>query len=115
MDQSQSVTSGIGQRLRELRLKRGLNQQDLASEEISVSYVSLIETGKRIPSEAVLKTLAERVGCSVDYLRSGRNDKRVKELELKIAFGDMALRNGANGEALQSFSEALAHAPLLGE
>ncbi|MDH6138640.1 MULTISPECIES: helix-turn-helix domain-containing protein [Kitasatospora] len=115
MDQSQSGTNGIGQRLRELRQKRGLNQQDLASADISVSYVSLIETGKRIPSEAVLKTLAERVGCSVDYLRSGRDDKRVKELELKIAFGDMALRNGANGEALQSFSEALAHAPLLGE
>ncbi|WP_329565022.1 helix-turn-helix domain-containing protein [Kitasatospora sp. NBC_01266] len=115
MDQSQSGTNGIGQRLRELRQKRGLNQQDLASADISVSYVSLIETGKRVPSEAVLKALAERVGCTVDYLRTGRDDVRVKELELKVAFGDMALRNGANGEALQSYSEALANAPLLGE
>ncbi|WP_327067502.1 helix-turn-helix domain-containing protein [Kitasatospora sp. NBC_01250] len=115
MDQSQSGTNGIGQRLRELRQKRGLNQQDLASADISVSYVSLIETGKRAPSETVLKALAERVGCTVDYLRTGRDDARVKELELKVAFGDMALRNGSNGEALQSYSEALANAPLLGE
>jgi transcriptional regulator with XRE-family HTH domain len=115
MDQSQSETNGIGQRLRELRQKRGLNQQDLASDDISVSYVSLIETGKRAPSDTVLKTLAERVGCTVDYLRTGRDDARVKELELKVAFGDMALRNGANGEALQSYSEALANAPLLQE
>ncbi|MGW4384001.1 helix-turn-helix domain-containing protein [Kitasatospora sp. NPDC004531] len=115
MDQTQSGTGGIGQRLRELRLKRGLNQQDLASEDISVSYVSLIETGKRAPSEAVLKSLAERVGCSVEYLRTGHDDATVKELELKVAFGDMALRNGSNGEALQSFSEALASAPLLSD
>ncbi|GAA5015854.1 helix-turn-helix domain-containing protein [Kitasatospora paranensis] len=115
MDQTQSGTSGIGQRLRELRLKRGLNQQDLASEDISVSYVSLIETGKRAPSETVLRSLAERVGCSVEYLRTGHDDATVKELELKVAFGDMAMRNGSNGEALQSYSEALASAPLLSE
>ncbi|KQV18866.1 helix-turn-helix domain-containing protein [Kitasatospora sp. Root107] len=115
MEQPQSSTGGIGQRLRELRQKKGLNQQDLASADISVSYVSLIETGKRAPSDAVLKALAERVGCSVEYLRTGRDDARVHELELKIAFGDMAMRNGANGEALQSYSEALAAAPFLSE
>ncbi|GAA2265083.1 MULTISPECIES: helix-turn-helix domain-containing protein [Kitasatospora] len=112
MEQPQN---GIGQRLRELRQKRGLNQQDLASADISVSYVSLIETGKRVPSEAVLRALAERVGCSVEYLQTGRDDAHVKDLELKIAFGDMAMRNGANGEALQSYSEALASAPFLSE
>ncbi|MFI5531730.1 helix-turn-helix domain-containing protein [Kitasatospora sp. NPDC051853] len=115
MEQARSGAGSIGQRLRELRQKKGLNQQDLASADLSVSYVSLIETGKRAPSEAVLRTLAERVGCSVEYLRTGRDDAKVHELELKIAFGDMAVRNGANGEALQSYSEALASAPFLGE
>ncbi|WP_441251403.1 helix-turn-helix domain-containing protein [Kitasatospora sp. McL0602] len=115
MEQTQSGTNGIGQRLRELRQKKGLNQQDLASSDLSVSYVSLIETGKRAPSPAVLQSLAERVGCSVEYLKTGRDDARIHELELKIAFGDMAMRNGSNGEALQSYSEALASAPFLGE
>lgn len=111
----QDDSTGIGPRLRELRRARGLHQQDLASDEFSVSYVSLIETGKRTPSKAVLQALADRLGCSVEYLRSGRDDNRIKELELKIAFGEMALRNGENGEALQSFSEALADKPLLAD
>ncbi|GAA3008324.1 hypothetical protein GCM10020229_20070 [Kitasatospora albolonga] len=115
MEQARSAASGIGKRLRELRQKKGLNQQDLASADLSVSYVSLIETGKRVPSEAVIQALAERVGCSAEYLRTGRDDARVHELELKIAFGDMAMRNGSNGEALQAYSEALAAAPFLGE
>ncbi len=115
MEQTQNGTNGIGQRLRELRQRKGLNQQDLASADLSVSYVSLIENGKRAPSAAVLQTLAERVGCSVEYLKTGRDDARVHELELKIAFGDMAMRNGSNGEALQSYSEALASAPFLSE
>ncbi|AUG78043.1 hypothetical protein CFP65_3241 [Kitasatospora sp. MMS16-BH015] len=113
MEQTQSGTNGIGQRLRELRQRKGLNQQDLASADLSISYVSLIENGKRVPSAAVLQTLAERVGCSVEYLKTGRDDAKVHELELKIAFGDMAMRNGSNGEALQSYSEALAAAPFL--
>ncbi|MFC8718007.1 helix-turn-helix domain-containing protein [Kitasatospora sp. NPDC057198] len=113
MDRPQGGADGIGQRLRELRLGRGLSQQDLASEDVSVSYVSLIETGKRVPSEAVLKSLAERVGCSVEHLRTGRDDATVRELELKAAFGDMALRNGADEEALRSFGEVLASAQLL--
>ncbi|MFD8016051.1 helix-turn-helix domain-containing protein [Streptomyces sp. NPDC059762] len=99
--------------MRELRQKRGLHQQDLASEDVSSSYVSLIESGKRVPSQAVLATLAAKLGVSPEYLLTGRSDTQAKELQLKIGFGDMALRNGANGEALQSFSEALAQSQFL--
>ncbi len=108
-----SASSGIGRRLREQRRRRGLNQQDLASEDISVSYVSLIETGKRMPSPAILEALADRVGCSVEYLRTGRDHDRLKELRLKLAFADIALRNGSHGEALQAYSEVLDSARLL--
>jgi transcriptional regulator with XRE-family HTH domain len=103
----------IGKRLRELRRSKGLHQQDLASDEISSSYVSLIETGKRIPSDAVLKSLAKKLDCTVEYLVSGRTESRTSELRLKVAFGDMAIRNGDNGEALQAYSEALAQADQL--
>ncbi|MFC1416114.1 helix-turn-helix domain-containing protein [Streptacidiphilus cavernicola] len=107
-EQPQSTPDSLGQRLRGLRLKRGLSQQDLVSPETSASYISLIETNKRIPSDAVLEILAERLGTSPGYLRTGQDDHKVKELELKIAFGDMALRKGSDGEALQAYSEALA-------
>lgn len=109
----QQPDPGIGARVRELRRARGLKQQNLAYGEISVSYVSLIESGKRIPSDNVVVTLAERLNCSPEYLRSGKDDTRMVDLKVKIAFADMAIRNGSNGEALQAYSEALASAPLL--
>lgn len=98
---------GLGRRLRELRVRRGLKQQDLASDEISTSYVSLIEAGKRVPSQTVLATLAEKLGCSAAYLRTGLDEHEVEEARLRLAFGEMALRNGVDGEALQTFSELL--------
>ncbi|MFB7746574.1 helix-turn-helix domain-containing protein [Streptomyces sp. NPDC056132] len=108
MDHSEpSSPVGLGQRIRELRIRRGLKQQDLASEEISTSYVSLIESGKRAPSDAVLAALTEKLGCSAEYLRTGRDQHEMEEARLKLAFGDMALRNGADGEALQTFSGLL--------
>ncbi|MBK3562856.1 helix-turn-helix domain-containing protein [Streptomyces sp. MBT62] len=108
-----TTTAGLGDRIRLLRGKRGLKQQDLASSEISASYISLIESGKRAPSDAVLAALAERLGCSAEYLRSGRDDHELEEARLRLAFGEMALRNGSNGEALQTLSELLTKPTLL--
>jgi tetratricopeptide (TPR) repeat protein len=105
--------TGLGERMRTLRTRHGLKQQDLASQDVSISYISLIEAGKRTPSDAVLATIANRLGSSVEYLRTGRDGHELGETHLKVAFGEMALRNGANGEALQTFSEVLAHRSAL--
>ncbi|WP_399895465.1 helix-turn-helix domain-containing protein [Streptomyces sp. BBFR51] len=113
MDSTAEDGEGTGRRLRELRRARGLKQQDLASDDVSVSYISLIESGKRTPSAAVVALLAERLGCTTGYLLTGQDDTRTRELELKTAFADLSLHNGAHGEALQAFSEALASAPVL--
>lgn len=99
--------SAIGRRLRELRITQGLLQQDLATAEISTSYVSLIEGGKRRPSPSVLATLAERLGTSVEYLRTGRDEAELANLRLELGFAEMALRNGSQQEALQSFNHLL--------
>ncbi|MFD8813313.1 helix-turn-helix domain-containing protein [Streptomyces sp. NPDC059627] len=109
-----ATAAGLGERIRVLRGKRGLKQQDLASGEISASYISLIESGKRgAPSDSVLAALAERLGCSTEYLRTGRDDHELEETRLRLAFGEMALRNGSNGEALQTLSDLLAKPSLL--
>ncbi|MFE9454249.1 helix-turn-helix domain-containing protein [Streptomyces sp. NPDC006739] len=115
MDSTAEDGEGTGRRLRELRRARGLKQQDLASDDVSVSYISLIESGKRTPSAAVVTLLAERLGCTTSYLLTGQDDTRTRELELKAAFADLSLHNGANAEALQAFSEVLASAPVLSE
>ncbi|OSZ58544.1 transcriptional regulator [Streptomyces pharetrae CZA14] len=103
----------VGKRIRDLRVKRGLKQQDLASSDISASYISLIESGKRAPSDAVLATLARKLGCSPDHLKTGHDDHALEDARLKLAFAEMALRNGDNGAALQSFGELLAKPDLL--
>ncbi|MFF8592777.1 helix-turn-helix domain-containing protein [Streptomyces sp. NPDC015220] len=115
MDSTAEDGEGTGRRLRELRRARGLKQQDLASDDVSVSYISLIESGKRTPSAAVVALLAERLGCTPGYLLTGQDDTRTRELELKAAFADLSLHNGADAEALQAFSEVLAAAPVLPE
>ena len=38
----------LGQRLRSLRIERGLSQADLAGDLVSPSYVSLIESGPAV-------------------------------------------------------------------
>jgi tetratricopeptide (TPR) repeat protein len=102
-----SEASEIGGRLRERRLACGLLQQDLASTEITASYVSLIESGKRRPSAAVLAVMAERVGSTVEYLLTGRDETEVNKLRLELGFAEVALRNGAYGQALEGFSRIL--------
>jgi transcriptional regulator with XRE-family HTH domain len=61
MSQSLDDTS-VGRRLRRLRQERGLRQADVAGDGISVAYVSMIEHGRRTPSDRVIAVLASRLG-----------------------------------------------------
>ncbi|MGW7349853.1 helix-turn-helix domain-containing protein [Streptomyces sp. NPDC054784] len=56
---------GVGHRIRQARLRTGLSQTELAGADISPSYVSLVEHGKRVPSEDVLRVLSHRLGVPV--------------------------------------------------
>lgn len=59
----------IGKRLKELRIKRGMSQQDLGVK-IDVTKVSICgyESGARIPSLENLLKLAEVLETTTDYL-----------------------------------------------
>ncbi|SDD62409.1 helix-turn-helix domain-containing protein [Actinokineospora iranica] len=53
----------FGQRLKSLRLSRGMSQRDLVSGgTISASYVSLLEAGNRVPTLEVVHQLAKVLG-----------------------------------------------------
>ncbi|GAA2179382.1 hypothetical protein GCM10009785_05840 [Brooklawnia cerclae] len=52
----------VGERIRELRIARGLSQAELGSGRYSGSYICHIETGRRRPNTEVLDFLAERLG-----------------------------------------------------
>lgn len=97
----------LGARLRRLRLARGLSQQQLAGEDMSPSYVSLVEAGKRVPTQAVLDRLAQRLGCDVNLLVEGVARAQAEEQELELRYAELALHSGEAAEAVSRF-QALA-------
>jgi tetratricopeptide (TPR) repeat protein/DNA-binding XRE family transcriptional regulator len=83
----------VGELVRRYRVRAGLSQSDLAGEEFSASYVSLIESGKRQPSDEALTSFAKRLGCTVEDLRTGPVDEGVP-VELELAYVRLTLANG---------------------
>lgn len=69
---STDIRVRLGNRVRDLRKKRGLTQVELA-EMLGVdrSYLSEIETGKKDPSLRVLKTIADGFKLSLAQLLRG--------------------------------------------
>lgn len=60
----------FGARVRDLRLKRGLTQKELAGDRITRNMLSLIESGNASPSVSTLLWLAERLDAPVGYFFS---------------------------------------------
>ena len=57
------------ERLKELRIERGITQAQLAQETgLTISAISKWEQGSRVPSAQVIITLAKYYGVSSDYL-----------------------------------------------
>ena len=79
----------IGKRLKELRIQKGLSQQDLG-DAIGVTKVSICgyENGTRLPNLEKLVSLAEELETTTDYLL-GREIKIV-ECEEKNYIGSIS-------------------------
>ncbi|MER6486866.1 helix-turn-helix domain-containing protein [Streptomyces virginiae] len=74
----------FGKRVRESRRLQGLSQGDLAGEGVSSSYVSLVESGHRIPSLKAAKVIAGRLGVTLEELcePEARDRQRTHRLQL---------------------------------
>jgi transcriptional regulator with XRE-family HTH domain len=64
-------TETIGQRLKRLRLERGLSQRDISSPGLSYAYISRLEADVRTPSVKALRKIANRLGVTVEHLETG--------------------------------------------
>ena len=96
-DLSPAAGETIGQRLKRLRLDRGLSQRELAAPGVSYAYISRIEAGTRQPSVKALRRLAAKLGVTADYLETGsqlapeeQRELRLSDLELAMRLGDPA-------------------------
>src|SRR5689334_23370939 len=104
--------STIGTRIRDIRVAKGMTQTSISGNGISSGYVSLIEAGKRTPSDRMVREIAGRLGVSVEEILNDAEaaqapvvDPRVSDhARLDVNFAKMALANGSPAEAARIIS-----------
>ncbi|MEO3811363.1 helix-turn-helix transcriptional regulator [Sphaerisporangium sp. B11E5] len=95
----------IGDRVRGLRLSRRMSQAQLAGPDLSDSYVSLIESGKRTPTPVVARLLAERLGCTTEFLLHGIEPRQRIDTELGLRHAELELNHGDPALAAERFGD----------
>ncbi len=66
----------IGDKIKNLRKKKGMSQEDLCKDICSQSEISRIESNKINPSSYILQQIAKRFGVSIDYFNHTSNTNR---------------------------------------
>src|SRR6478736_1862973 len=114
-DPSPAAGETIGQRLKRLRLERGLSQRELAAPGVSYAYISRIEAGTRQPSVKALRRLAAKLGVSADYLETGSDLDPAAARELRLIDLELAVRLGEHEGAEPKIEAVLAEAVAAGD
>lgn len=91
--------TALGRRIRDRRLARALTQADLAAEDVTVSYISRIESGSRRPDAELCERFAVRLSTTAAYLITGVEPNRSQEITLELRYAELALESGEPIEA----------------
>src|ERR671934_640305 len=97
----QRVHSGLGTRLRQLRVAAGLTQSELAGDRFSKEYVSQIERGKTRPTRETIEWLAQRLGVDAGFLANGVSADERGRVDAALARAEALLETQRNDEALE--------------
>ncbi len=100
----------IGEKIREVRTKRGLTQGDLSAGLVTASMISQIEADRAKPSYALLTSLANRLGMPVEYFMNDMDEQFTISACLGIA-NYYALTDQAD-KALDTLSKIPAQEPF---
>src|SRR5919204_196357 len=106
----QRVHSGLGTRLRQLRVAAGLTQSELAGDRFSKEYVSQIERGKTRPTQETLAWIANRLNVDVSYLETGQTWNEYAEVEAAVMRAEAAVEGQQYEEALNAL-DGLQYSP----
>jgi tetratricopeptide (TPR) repeat protein len=91
-----------------------MSQTTLATEAgISGSYLSLIESSRRPVGSALLARFSVLLGCTTDYLQTGRGGTADDTAEIDLRFAELALRSGDPQSALDRFAAVLKQSDAL--
>jgi tetratricopeptide (TPR) repeat protein len=97
----------LGGRIKAARVAAGLTQPQLVGIDVSVAYLSRIESGQRRAGTELLETLAGRLGVTIDYLVFGEGWEDAGRLELQLDHAELSLAGGEATTALDLAREAL--------
>jgi tetratricopeptide (TPR) repeat protein len=89
----------LGRRLRDLRVSQGLTQREVAGTEVTIGYVSRIESGQRRPVARVLEMFAGRLGTTAEHLVTGAPSGHNEEIRLGLRYVELALETGEAADA----------------
>jgi transcriptional regulator with XRE-family HTH domain len=105
----------IGERLRRVRIERGLTQRALACDGVSHAHISRIEAGTREASVKALRLLAARLGVSADYLERGIDQADRGAIQHALSDAELALRLGTDPAVGARLDDLRAQAVRLGD
>jgi transcriptional regulator with XRE-family HTH domain len=97
----------VGERVRRLRVEKGLTQRALSGPGLTAAQISRIESGKRQPSLRAIRRIARKLGVSLDYLETGADLSTREELDLSLADAELRLRLDPNDETVERDLRAL--------
>jgi tetratricopeptide (TPR) repeat protein len=109
----QRASSGLGVRLRQLRVGAGLTQSELAGDRFSKEYLSQIERGKTRPTRETLAWIAKQLSVDVSYLETGQTWNEYAEVEAAVVRAEAAVEGQQYDEALEALEalEGLRYSP----
>ena len=105
--------SGLGERVRQLRVNRGLTQTELAGDRFSKEYLSQIERGKTRPTEETIEWLSARLGVDRTFLETGVSSSDRERVESVVSRAEASIESQEYAEAvdmLSAIAETLAGA-----
>jgi tetratricopeptide (TPR) repeat protein len=93
--------SALGERVRQLRIARGLTQTGLAADRFSKEYMSQIERGRVRPSTQTLDWLAQQLEVSRQYLETGVSSEEAERAAGRVVRAEAAVDADRHEEALE--------------
>jgi len=99
------LASDVGKRIREARVERGLSLAQLGGEDLSRSFLSLVELGRSRISLRALKIVADRLELPVGYFLDGTMAPADAVGELLLDQAESALRQQKPAEALRLLTD----------
>lgn len=101
----------VGERIRELRLARGMSQSDLAGGRLTKGFISQVESGRSKPSPESLHFIAGRLGVPMAALMPGVELSQQQAFLLRAAEAELSSGHTAAAHALLDEAEQLLTSP----